>query len=209
MDDTLGDLVAAVRRLIAVVVGVAEPGEAAGRAARALQALTDGLAQASPAERRAHMGDSGAGSGRGATLADAMAFDLVVGALNPLAVPLVLSLEPPLAVATGTFGVAYQGAPGWVHGGAIASSFDIVLTAANILSGAAGPTVDLQVRYHRPTLLEVPVRFEAEVERRTDRRVASRGRLVQQEVVTASATGTFVSHTRAVPGIADRQEPAG
>lgn len=192
-DDDLGDLVAAVRRLIGVVVGAAVPGPATARAAAAVRALTDDLAAASPDGRPAHL------LADGPTLVDAMPFDLVVGPLNPLAVPFELTWEPPVAIGTGTFQVAYQGAPGWVHGGAIAASFDIILTAANVLSGTAGPTVDLQVRYHRPTLLGVPVRFEAEVERRTEQRVVSRGRLVQDGRVTASATGTFAAHTRTVP----------
>lgn len=95
------------------------------------------------------------------------------------------------AVAEGTFPIAYQGAPGWVHGGAIAAAFDIVLTAANIADGPAGPTVDLRVQYRRPTAVGVPLRFEAAVEHRTPRRVVSRARLVQQGTVTATATGTF------------------
>jgi hypothetical protein len=143
-----------------------------------------------------------------------MPFDLVIGPRNPLAVPLVVRMvdpdglcseawgapatcpddDPPFAptaLAEGTFPIAYQGAPGWVHGGAIAAAFDIVLTAANIADGPAGPTVDLRVRYRRPTAVGVPVRFEAAVDHRSSRRVTSRARLVQQGAVTATATGTF------------------
>ena len=36
-----------------------------------------------------------------------------------------------------------------------AAAFDIILTAANVMDDAAGPTVELTVRYRRPTLIGV------------------------------------------------------
>ena len=65
--------------------------------------------------------------------------------------------------------------PGWVHGAALAATFDIVLTAANHLSGSAGPTVWLTIRFRRPTLVGVEARFEAEVVANDGRRVTSQG----------------------------------
>src|SRR5581483_11961284 len=51
-------------------------------------------------------------------LGGAMPYDPIVGPFNPLAVPVRLAFEPPKAYGYATFGVAYEGAPGCVHGSA-------------------------------------------------------------------------------------------
>ena len=120
-----------------------------------------------------------------------MPYDPVVGRFNPIALPVAISFEPPLAIGTAVFTTPYEGGPGWVHGAALAATFDIVLTAANHLSGAAGPTVWLTIRFRRPTLVGVEARFEAEVVSNDGRRVTSKGRLVQDGVVCVEAEGEF------------------
>ena len=121
----------------------------------------------------------------------AMPFDVVVGPFNPLALPVVLDFDPPKAFGRGVFDVAYEGAPGCVHGAVLASTFDIVLTGANAIVGATGPTVRLALRYLRPTLTGVEAVFEGWVTEVTDRRVFSKGRIVQDGIVTVEAEGEF------------------
>ena len=130
-------------------------------------------------------------------LAGAMPFDMVVGTCNPLAPPLELWFDPPVARGRVVFTPTYEGAPGCVHGAALAAAFDIVLTAANVLAGAAGPTVELTIRYRKPTLIGVESVFESEVTELTDRRTHSRGRLLQDGIVTVEAVGEFVNMERA------------
>ncbi len=48
------------------------------------------------------------------------------------------------------FGVAYEGPPGYVHGGIIAAAFDEVLGMAQSLTGNPGMTGTLSIRYRRP-----------------------------------------------------------
>ena len=50
-----------------------------------------------------------------------------------------LEFDPPKALGYATFDVGYEGAPGCVHGAALAATFDIILTAANAIAGATGP----------------------------------------------------------------------
>jgi acyl-coenzyme A thioesterase PaaI-like protein len=119
-------------------------------------------------------------------LGGAMPYDVVVGPFNPLALPVVLDFEPPKALGRAVFDVAYEGAPGCVHGAVLAATFDIVLTAANAIEGATGPTVRLALRYLRPTLTSVEAVFEGWVTGVTDRRVFSKGR-----IVTVEAEGEF------------------
>ena len=125
------------------------------------------------------------------TLERAMPYDMVIGACNPVAPPVRLLFEPPKAIGLVTFGAPYEGAPGCVHGAALSAAFDIVLTAANVVADATGPTVRLNLRFRRPTLLGVEARFEAWVTARDERRVHSLGRLVQQGEVTIEAEGEF------------------
>jgi acyl dehydratase len=120
-----------------------------------------------------------------------MPFDVVIGPFNPVALPVRLAFEPPKALAYATFDVAYEGAPGCVHGAVLAATFDIVLTGANSLANATGPTVRLAVRYRRPTLINEEAVFEGWVTEVTERRVFSLGRIVQGGVVTVEAEGEF------------------
>jgi acyl-coenzyme A thioesterase PaaI-like protein len=122
-----------------------------------------------------------------------MPFDMVVGACNPLAPPIELWFEPPVALGRAVFSPTYEGAPGWVHGSALAAAFDIILTAANVLADAAGPTVELTIRYKRPTLIGVESLFESRVIETTERRTHSRGVLTQNGQVTVEAVGEFVN----------------
>ncbi|HVB92339.1 MAG TPA: hotdog domain-containing protein [Acidimicrobiales bacterium] len=120
-----------------------------------------------------------------------MPFDLVVGGFNPLALPVTLAFAPPKAFGYATFDVGYEGAPGCVHGAALAATFDIILTAANAIAEATGPTVRLSFRFRRPTLIGEEAVFEAWVTEVTDRRIFSRGQVVQGGVVTVEAEGEF------------------
>jgi hypothetical protein len=125
------------------------------------------------------------------SLERSMPFDLVIGSCNPLALPVRLEFAPPKAYGFAAFSSAYQGAPGCVHGAALAATFDIVLTAANAVAGAPGLTVRLNLRYRRPTLLHEEARFEGWVTDQTSRRVHSLGRLIQGGEVTLEAEGEF------------------
>jgi hypothetical protein len=117
---------------------------------------------------------------------------MIMGSCNPVAPPITIEFEPDKAVGRTVFGPQYEGAPGCVHGAALAGAFDIMLTAANFMANAAGPTVELTIRYRKPTLIAEPAVFETWVTGREGRRVYSQGRLIQGDVVTVEAVGEFV-----------------
>jgi acyl-coenzyme A thioesterase PaaI-like protein len=80
-----------------------------------------------------------------------------------------------------------------------------VLTAANQLEDAAGPTIDLALRYRRPTRLHLDTRFEGWIENREGKVVKAAGRALQDDKVTVEATGTFIKLPRdEVLGMANR-----
>jgi hypothetical protein len=125
-----------------------------------------------------------------------MPFDVVVGRYSPLALPITITAEGPKAVGRGRFTLPYEGPPGCIHGAAIAGTFDIVFTAANVIANAAGPTATLTLTYRRPTLLYDEAVFEAWVDRTQGRRTYTSGRLLQNGVVTVEAEGVFVALSR-------------
>ncbi len=193
------DLADAVRRLTTMVVASSPPPDvmhdAAGRAHR----LADELERYVPvpgAVPTARFADYEVERGPAATMAAAMPFDMIVGSCNPVAPPIVIEFEPPKAIGTVLFTPQYEGAPGCVHGAALAAAFDIILTAANFLANGAGPTVELTIRYRKPTLLSQPAVFEGWVTGHKGRRIHSEGRLVQDGVVTVEAVGEFVNMER-------------
>ncbi|MGH9018135.1 MAG: PaaI family thioesterase [Acidimicrobiales bacterium] len=189
----------AVRRLMTTVVAAAAPPEVLRRAAESAGRLADELGGYLPApgrEPRARFAEGRVEQGRADSMAEAMPFDMIVGSCNPVAPPISIVFAPPKAIGTVRFTPQYEGAPGCVHGAALAGAFDIILTAANFMAMAAGPTVELTIRYRKPTLIAEPAVFEGWVTERTGRRIHSAGRLLQGDVVTVEATGVFVEMER-------------
>jgi acyl-coenzyme A thioesterase PaaI-like protein len=193
------ELADAVRRLMALTVTAAAPPEVLIEAARVAGRLADELEPHVPVAGVvpvARFAEKSVPPDEAHTLSQAMPFDVVIGSCNPVALPLTVEFDPPRAIARATFTPIYEGAPGCVHGAVLAGAFDIVLTAANIIVDGAGPTVNLAVRYLKPTLIGQPTVFEAWVTERTDRRTFSQGRLLQGGVVTVEAQGEFAALDR-------------
>ncbi|QFG20115.1 PaaI family thioesterase [Actinomadura sp. WMMB 499] len=185
----------AVRRLVALCTATAAPAETTLAAARELNAVADRLERHvpdPPPPMTMLLGPAISADDESPDLAARMPYDVVVGRHSPLALPLSVSFEPPKALLRGTFTRPYQGPPGCVHGAVLAASFDLVCAAANVIAGLAGPTARLEIRYRKPTLLDVPCVFEGEVESHEGRRIRTVGRLIQEDNVTVEATGDFV-----------------
>jgi acyl-coenzyme A thioesterase PaaI-like protein len=117
----------------------------------------------------------------------------MIGRSNPLAPPIDLRIEDDVVHGRVTFGVAYEGPPGHVHGGFVAAAFDEVLGFAQSTTGHPGMTGTLTIRYRRPTPLEQELRFEATVLRVEGRKIFTEGRLYAGDRLTAEAEGLFVS----------------
>ena len=62
-----------------------------------------------------------------------------------------------------TFGSAYEGPPGCVHGGYVAAAFDEVLGSTQSLAGRPGMTARLTVNYRSPTPLHTELTFAGRV----------------------------------------------
>ena len=119
----------------------------------------------------------------------------LVGLSNPLAPPLELRIDVEARVirARGRFGNAYEGAPGILHGGFLAAAFDEILGMATVFSGGPGMTRELNVRYLRPTPIDVDVEFVGRLDRTEGRRIFVSAEALAGGLRTALASGVFTS----------------
>jgi acyl-coenzyme A thioesterase PaaI-like protein len=162
------DLGTALRRLVDASVRTALPAAALRQAAIGAEALADRLAAAT----RPH--------GQLPVLDDVLVFrrvyNPVSGVGSALAPPLDLRLADPARPAAGTvgrvvLGQAYEGPPGYAHGGISALLLDQLLGATAIAVGLWGMTVRLETDYRGPVplgaALELRARVVADEGRRT------------------------------------------
>ena len=91
------------------------------------------------------------------------------------------------------FGKAFEGAPGIVHGGFLAALLDEVLGVATSYSGDPGMTGEYTIRYHHPTRIKVPLRFESRFDRREGRKIFVSANLWDGDTKTVTATGLFIA----------------
>ncbi len=122
-----------------------------------------------------------------------------IGAYNPCFPEYAIEVDGRHAQGTVTFPLAFEGPPGIVHGGVLATFFDCAIQHHNCDVGVAGKTTSLLVEYHRPTPLFVPLAFGIDREV-ADTRITSRARLwrvERPEKPLCSATMAAVAGDRA------------
>jgi acyl-coenzyme A thioesterase PaaI-like protein len=139
------------------------------------------------------------GFGEAANAGDVGAFfdqSPMIGLANPLAPPVRLEdVDDTSAVGRVTFGAAYEGPPGSVHGGFVAAAFDEVLGYVQSMSGAPGFTGTLTIRYRSPTPLHTELEFRCVLGRTEGRKTFAGGQLYAGERLCAEAEAIFVSAT--------------
>ncbi len=196
-DETAGDprlrLAAAIRQLTALVVGRPFEEATLADAADELERLTEMLTQAAGPGRLQRVPP-----GRRARVRDFLPTSPVIGEVNPHA--------PPAEIWSVTnddggrelrgrvrFGPAYEGPPGFVHGGVIAMVCDDILGAANMMAGQPGMTGTLTVRYRKPTPLETDLDLEARLVGRQGRKLRTWGGISCEGTLMAEVDGLFLA----------------
>jgi acyl-coenzyme A thioesterase PaaI-like protein len=131
-----------------------------------------------------------------------------IGAYNPAFPEYDIEVSGDHAAGTVTFPLAFEGPPGVVHGGVLATFFDCVIQHHNCDVGVAGKTSSLHIAYRRPTPLLTTLDFH--VERAVnERRITSQARLTQGETLLCSATMEAVAGQREnLPVVSPRRLPA-
>ena len=180
----------ALRRIVHRLHGSrAEAGELGGIADQ-LEALADQVDTLTTGTMYEGFGESPLGGG------DPHAFfdhSPMLGRANPLAPPLELWAEDMVMHGRATFGAAYEGPPGCVHGGFVAAAFDEVLGSTQSLGGRPGMTGRLTVNYRSPTPLRTELRFTARVVEVEGRKTFTQGTLHAGDRLCAEAEGLFIA----------------
>jgi acyl-coenzyme A thioesterase PaaI-like protein len=123
---------------------------------------------------------------------DFFPFSPMIGRYSPIAAPVRCELRDGGVVGRATFGAAYEGPPGCVHGGIVAGLFDELLGVANIAAGVGAMTGTLTVVYRSPTPLYTELRLEGRVHEIDGRKVHTRGTLHAGGRLCAEAEGIFI-----------------
>jgi acyl-coenzyme A thioesterase PaaI-like protein len=200
-------LARAMRLVIERLVPSDAPEEELRRAADALERYAEALT-AHPRLKHFH------GYAESANAGDVGAFfdqSPMIGLANPLAPPITIGRSGPLtAIASVTFGAAYEGPPGCVHGGFVAAAFDEVLGYVQSLGGNPGMTARLTVHYRMPTPLHTELIFEGELVRTEGRKIFCTGKVRAAGELTAEAEGLFLSvdHARFLALLEKRERRA-
>jgi hypothetical protein len=110
-----------------------------------------------------------------------------IGTYNPCFPEYDITVDEHRATGTVSFPLVFEGPPGVVHGGLLATFFDCVIQHHNCDVGVAGKTTSLLVEYRRPTPLGALLQFEIDrsVE---DRRITSQARLLLDDDTLCTAT---------------------
>jgi len=116
----------------------------------------------------------------------------LVGLCNPVAPPLRMHADGELAVADVSFGPAYEGAPGYVHGGIIAAALDQLVGYAALLVNRPCMTGRLTVHYHQPTPILTELRLEARPTRNEGKKCFLRACLRAGERTFAEAEALLI-----------------
>ena len=122
-----------------------------------------------------------------------LSYSPFVGTMNALAVPMSIEWLDNEVHGRVTFGLAYEGPPGHVHGGFIAAGFDEVLGFVQTLSGQPGMTGRLAVTYRSPTPLQRPLVYRATLVKVEGRKVFVEATLHHGDTLCAEAEGLFVA----------------
>jgi acyl-coenzyme A thioesterase PaaI-like protein len=120
-------------------------------------------------------------------------YNPVSGVGSALAPPLGIRSADDGVVAEVALGLAYEGPPGYVHGGMSGLLMDQMLGAATIAAGLWGMTVHLELDYLGPLPLETPLVLRARVTED-----AGRKSVVEGTIALADAAATPLVEARGV-----------
>jgi hypothetical protein len=117
----------------------------------------------------------------------------ISGRSNPLAAPVQWKPDGDEIMGWATYGPAYEGPAGCVHGGFVAAAFDDMLGSAQVASGIAGYTGTLTVKMLRPTPLHRRIDYRAGVDRVEGRKIFVWGKAWDGDTLLGEAEIVFIA----------------
>jgi uncharacterized protein (TIGR00369 family) len=117
------------------------------------------------------------------------------GAANPAGLKLEFSRSAEGAVVSqAVISDLYEGPPGYLHGGIIATLLDEAMSKANRAQGVTAMTRQMQVEYLRPVPSGAAIRIEGQVTKSEGRKHWTEARIQSADgTVLARATGLFIA----------------
>jgi hypothetical protein len=199
LDQTV-ELALLLRRVAGLAVAVEAEQTAVADLITQLRAAEAALLAAAPADLSPRIGPDPRGEQR-----VYLDHSRDIGAFNPVFPSYSIVVDGDRAHGEVDFPLAFEGPPGLVHGGVLATFFDCVIQHHNCDLGVSGKTASLLVEYRRPTPIGEPLRFE--VERETDDRwITSTARLLRADEELCSASVKAVRGDRAnLPAVSPRR----
>ena len=122
------------------------------------------------------------------------------GGANPRGMRLAFDPDPERRRIVGRFrlGAEYQGGPGFIHGGIIATVLDEAMGKVSRFSDVRAVTAELTVEYLRPVRVDQEIRVEAFESQREGRQLFHQGEVRDTEgELLARGRGRFVVVDRA------------
>jgi acyl-coenzyme A thioesterase PaaI-like protein len=118
----------------------------------------------------------------------------VCGTENPCSMGLTLWVDDEgLMTSEFTLGKAQQGPPGYAHGGASAAILDEAMGLVVWAAGFQVAAVNLEINYHKPLPLFQPLKLEAHITQKDERKIFSMGELhLLNGEVAVSGRGIYV-----------------
>lgn len=120
------------------------------------------------------------------------------GEANSVGLKLQFTIAPDVSVvAEAQISENYEGPPGYLHGGIIATLLDEAMSKANRAHGVTAMTRQMQVEYLRPVPSGSPIQIEGRVIRSEGRKHWTEAQIKNQAGTTlAQATGLFIAIRR-------------
>lgn len=120
---------------------------------------------------------------------------------HPLAAEHEIHTEEGVTRGSVTFGVVFEGPPGCVHGGHVASFFDQILGYHTLELGLPAMTASLTLHYRRPTPLFTRLNFGVRIREVDGRKIRVTGELRSEEQTYVDAEGLFVLPSNATSDV--------
>ncbi len=115
---------------------------------------------------------------------------------NPATLGLKLAIDGERVHGEVTLDDRHQGAPGFAHGGAVATALDDTLGTLLVVLRHPGVTARLEVNYRRPAFLHRRFELEAWVERVEGRKIEMAAEMREGSDIVADATALFIQVDR-------------
>jgi uncharacterized protein (TIGR00369 family) len=117
------------------------------------------------------------------------------GQANPAGLKLEFAKSPEGAVVSNAvISDQYEGPPGCIHGGIIATMLDEAMSKANRVRGVTAMTRQMQVEYLSPVKSGAPIRIEGRINRSEGRKHWAEATIQAEDgVILARATGLFIA----------------